>query len=387
MGEVIHFDFASANRILFGSGTILEIKASVAEHARVLLVQGPDSANAARIQALLEEKKCQVTGYVVRGEPTIASVNSAIGLARSGQLEWVIAVGGGSVMDTGKAVAAMATNPGEITDYLEVIGQGRALTNPSLPMVAVPTTAGTGSEVTRNAVIAAPEGKMKVSLRGTYLLPRIAIVDPELTLSLPPEITASTGMDALAQVLEPFVTRRANPFTDLFCREGLKRAARSLARAYRDGSDLRAREDMSYVSLLGGLALANAGLGAVHGFASPIGGMYPAPHGAVCARLLPGVVRVNVAALQKREPESEVLLRYAEAAQILTGDPTATVEKGSAWLENLLNELNIPSLRDYGITEHGVPEIVARSIAASSMKANPILLTEDELAGILKESL
>ncbi len=195
MGEVIHFDFASANRILFGSGTILEIKAVVAEHARIMLVQGPDSANAARIQALLEEKKCQETGYDEAGEPSVASVNRAIDIARTAQVEWVIGVGGGSVMDTGKAVAAMATNPGAITDYLEVIGKGRVLSAPSLPMAAVPTTSGTGSEVTRNAVIAAPEGKMKVSLRGTYLLPRIAIVDPELTLSLPPEITASTGMD------------------------------------------------------------------------------------------------------------------------------------------------------------------------------------------------
>ncbi len=194
-------------------------------------------------------------------------------------------------------------------------------------------------------------------------------------------------MDAVAQLLEPFVSRRANAFTDLFCREGLKRARRSLVKAYRDGNDLQAREDMSYASLLGGLALANAGLGAVHGFASPIGGMYPAPHGAVCARLLPAVVKANVAALKIREPGSGVLSRYKEAAQILTGEQNATVEKGIAWLENLLNQLNIPPLRDYGITENDVPEIVARSITASSMKANPIQLTEDELAGILRQSI
>ncbi len=192
---MIHFEFATANRILFGSGTILEIKQVIPENTRVMLVQGPDSANAARIQALLAEKKCQVTGFVVAREPSVESVNGGIAVARSAQVEWVIGVGGGSVMDTAKAVAAMLTNPGVITDYLEVIGKGRVFSAPSLPMAAVPTTAGPGSEVTRNAVIAAPEGKMKVSLRGTYLLPRIAIVDPELTLSLPPEITASTGMD------------------------------------------------------------------------------------------------------------------------------------------------------------------------------------------------
>ncbi len=194
-------------------------------------------------------------------------------------------------------------------------------------------------------------------------------------------------MDALAQVLEPFVSRRANAFTDLFCREGLKRARRSLIKAYHDGNDLEAREDMSYVSLLGGLALANAGLGAVHGFASPIGGMYPAPHGAICARLLPAVVKANVEALLAREPGSEVLARYQEAARLLTGEETARIERGIAWLENLLTELNISPLKNYGIYESDIPEIVAKAITASSMKANPIQLTEDELAAILRQSI
>ncbi len=192
---MIHFDFSTSGRILFGSGMVREIKNVMADHARVLLVQGPESANALRIKALLEEKNCQVTDFVVKGEPTVSMVEAATGQARAAQVEWVVAAGGGSVIDAGKAAAAMAANPGEITDYLEVVGKGRALSQPSLPLIALPTTAGTGSEVTRNAVIAAPEGKMKVSLRGTYLLPRLAIVDPELTLSLLPEVTASTGMD------------------------------------------------------------------------------------------------------------------------------------------------------------------------------------------------
>ncbi len=194
-------------------------------------------------------------------------------------------------------------------------------------------------------------------------------------------------MDALAQVLEPFVSRRANAFADLFCREGMKHAPRSLARAYHDGSDLEAREDMAYVSLMGGLALANAGLGAVHGFASPIGGMFPAPHGAVCARLLPAVVRANVEALRVREPGSEVLGRYQEAAQLLTGDGNAPVEKLVEWLERLLDELHIPPLRNYGISASDIPAIVEKSITASSMKANPIQLTVTELETILKASI
>jgi alcohol dehydrogenase class IV len=387
LDQVIHFDFSTAGRILFGNGTVREIKNVTPDHVRVLLVQGPESINAGRIKRLLEDKDCQITSFVVAGEPTVALIEAGTELARSGPVQWVISVGGGSVIDAGKAIAAMATNPGSITDYLEVIGKSWTLTNPSLPMAALPTTAGTGSEVTRNAVITAPEGKMKVSLRGASILPRVAIVDPELALSLPPAVTASTGMDALAQVLEPFVSRRANAFTDQFCREGLSRTRRSLTRAFHDGNDLAAREDMSFASLLGGLALANAGLGAVHGFASPIGGMFPAPHGAVCARLLPAVVRTNVEALRGREPESSVLSRYHEAAHILTGKEDAPIEEGIAWLENLVKELYIPPLSNYGISENDIPAIVAKSITASSMKTNPIQLTEFELEKILRQSI
>jgi len=383
----MHFDFATANRVLFGEGTIDELKRIVEDGRRIFLVQGPASTNAQRVRSILEEKRCEVRNFFVISEPAIDVVNFGIEMVRASPTDWVIAVGGGSVIDTGKAVASLAVNPGRIDDYLEVIGKGSTIKSPSLPMIAVPTTAGTGSEVTRNAVISVPEEKLKVSLRSPYLLPRVAIIDPELTLSLPPEVTASTGMDALAQVLEPFVSRRSNPMTDLFCRQGLALAARSLAEAYRNGKDRKAREGMCFVSLLGGFALANAGLGAVHGFASPIGAMFTAPHGAVCARLLPAVVRANVDALRKREPGSETLIRYAEVAYLLTGDETAPVEKGVEWLEHLLVELHIPALTTYGISENDIPLIVSNAAIASSMKANPIQLTEDELAEILTEAL
>jgi alcohol dehydrogenase class IV len=228
---------------------------------------------------------------------------------------------------------------------------------------------------------------VKVSLRSPLMLARAAIVDPELTYSLPPEVTASTGMDAFAQVIEPYVSRRANPLADLYCLEGIKRAARSLALVYQDGSDRAAREDMAFASLMGGLALANAGLGAVHGFAGPIGGMFGAPHGAVCAALLPPVVAVNARALAAREPENPALARYAEIARLALADPAATVASLSHLLEELRSALHIPGLRAYGIGAGDLDVLVEKSAPASSMKANPLALTQEEMREILELAL
>ena len=248
--------------------------------------------------------------FAVPGEPTVGLVQAAVQTARAAGCDCVIAIGGGSTLDTGKAAGALLANPGDLLDYLEVVGKNQPLLRPGLPVIAIPTTAGTGAEVTKNAVLGVPEQKFKVSLRGAYLLPRVALVDPELTFSLPPAVTASTGLDALTQVIEPYVSKRANPLVDLWCREGIARAGRSLRRAYSEGSDPAAREDMAYTSLLGGLSLANAGLGAVHGFASPLGGEFNAPHGAICAALLAPAMKVNVRALGERAPAHPALERY-----------------------------------------------------------------------------
>ena len=219
---------------------------------------------------------------------------------------------------------------------------------PSLPFIAVPTTAGTGSEVTRNAVLGSPEHGVKASLRSPLMLPALALVDPEMTFGLPPAITASTGLDALTQLIEPYVCNRANPLTDALCRDGLATVARSLVRACTRGRDTEARIGMSYASLLGGLALANAGLGVVHGFAAPIGGMFDAPHGAVCAALLPLGMAANIKALRERAPESGSLIRYGEIAGILTGNAQATPEDGAEWVRLLVRHLAVPPLRSYG---------------------------------------
>jgi alcohol dehydrogenase class IV len=279
------------------------------------------------------------------------------------------------------------TNTGNVLDYMEIIGEGLALTQASAPFIAVPTTAGTGAEVTRNAVLASPEHHVKVSLRSPLMLPRLALVDPELTYSLPPEITASTGLDALTQLIEPFVSARANPMTDAFCREGMRRAARSLRRAYHHGDDASAREDMSLASLFGGLALANAGLGAVHGFAGVIGGMFNAPHGAICARLLPHVMEINLRALEERRAESDALHRYDEIAQILTGDEKASALDGVTWVREMAEALHIPPLAACGMTQADWPAVIEKSAVASSMKGNPIQLTADEMGEILAKAL
>jgi alcohol dehydrogenase class IV len=298
-----------------------------------------------------------------------------------------VGFGGGSALDAAKAIAALLANGGDPLDYLEVIGRGKPLTQPSLPCIAIPTTAGTGAEVTRNAVLASVEHRVKVSLRSPHMLPRLALVDPELTYDLPPAVTASTGLDALTQLVEPFVSQRANPLTDALCREGMRRAARSLRRAYERGDDAAAREDMALASLFGGLALANAALGVVHGFAGPIGGMFPAPHGAVCARLLPYVMDANLRALRERSPTHEALNRYEEIAHILTGSAHATAADGVRWVQETGSALDIPPLAAYGMAADDVPVLVEKAAAASSTKGNPISLTPDEMREILARAL
>jgi alcohol dehydrogenase class IV len=241
--------------------------------------------------------------------------------------------------------------------------------------------------VTRNAVLRSPIHRAKASLRSVLMLPRVALVDPELTLDLPPTITASTGLDALTQLIEPYVCMRANPMTDAICVEGLRRAAGSLRKVFENGRFLSAREDMSLAGLFGGMALANAGLGAVHGLAGPVGGMFPAPHGAVCASLLQHVMTMNLRALRQREPANGALRRYQEVARLLTGNPNAEATDGVEWVRRLVADLNIPPLRTYGVTMAESVEICERATKASSMKANPIALTKNELAEILEAAV
>jgi alcohol dehydrogenase class IV len=384
----MRFDFATATRILFGPGTVREV-APLARvmGSRALVVTGQSAERASFLLSSLSAAGLSHSRFAIAGEPTIALVQDSVRQLRAEGADMVIAIGGGSVVDAGKAIAALATNPGETLDYLEVIGKARALDQSPLPFIAVPTTAGTGAEVTRNAVLASAEHRVKASLRSPLLLPKLAVVDPELTLGLPAALTATTGLDALTQLIEPFVSCRANPLTDGYCREGLARAAHGLRRACEHPSDLAAREDMALASLLSGLALANSGLGSVHGFAASIGGMFPAPHGAVCAALLPHAMEVNVRALRQRQPQSEALARYAEAARLVTAQANASADDGIAWVRSLCADLHIPPLRTYGITPADAAVLCDKAIQSSSMKGNPLPLTSEELRVVLERAL
>ena len=382
------FEFATATRIVFGAGAVNDAGAIAGDFGRrALVVTGRDLRRAERMLISLQSAGVSAVTFPVAGEPELTTVERGVKLARSERCELVIGFGGGSAIDAGKAIAAMLTNGGEPLDYVEIIGRGQTLAKPSAPFIAIPTTAGTGAEVTRNAVLASPEHKLKVSLRSPLMLAKVALVDPELTCDLPPALTAGTGLDALTQLIEPFVCNRANPMTDGLCVEGLRRAARSLRVAFSQGRDKDAREDMAVASLFGGLALANAGLGAVHGFAGPIGGGFSAPHGAICAALLPHVMAMNLRALRQRDPNGPALARYEEAAWWLTGDLKAKADDGVKWIRALVTDLKVPRLGSFGIQQTHIADLVVKAAKAGSMKTNPIVLTPGELAETLEQSL
>jgi len=382
------FEFSTAGRIVFGPGASERAPELVAGYGRrAFLVLGSRSDRFTPILNQLAARSVTWESCNIRGEPTTEVAQAAVESARRAQAQVVLALGGGSVLDTGKVVAAMLTNGGALSDYLEVVGKGQPLRNPAAPCIALPTTAGTGAEVTYNAVLGVPQQQVKVSIRSPLMLPRWAVVDPLLTPALPPEVTASTGLDALTQLIEAFVSNQANPLTDGICREGLCRAARSLQRAFEDGGNAAAREDMSLASLFSGMALANARLGAVHGFAGPLGGMTSAPHGVICGKLLPYVLQANVRALRDRAPDSPALARFDEVARLLTARTATRAADAVAWIETLCATLGLPGLRRYGLREEDFPAVVAKARNASSMKGNPVVLDDPELHHILRQAL
>jgi alcohol dehydrogenase class IV len=383
----MEFEFATATRIVFGPGKLRELGAiGKSLGNRALIVTGRSPERARRVGEVLSGEMVSHAVFHLPGEPTVHDVRQGVEFARGERCDLVIGIGGGSSLDAAKAIAALLRNPGDLIEYLEVVGHGKPLTQPSAPCVTIPTTAGTGAEVTRNAVLASPEHRFKVSLRSPLMLARVALVDPELSRDLPPSLTASTGLDALTQLIEPYVSVRANPLTDGFCIEGMRRVQRSLQRAYDHGQDVQAREEMALASLLSGLALANAALGAVHGFAAPLGGMSSAPHGALCAALLPRVMEVNIRALKERQPDANALRRYTQVAAVLTGNPAATAPDGVLWVRNLCRSLGVRGLGAFGVRAGDFAELIEKAAKASSMKGNPIVLTPAELLEILEGS-
>ncbi len=383
----MNFEFHTTTKIVFGTGSFSHLDDFLEGLGdRVFIVTGSSGRYSKELKEILFGKDFDCYFFPIAQEPTIEIVRKGVHFARKFQCNFVIGLGGGSVIDTAKAIAVLLTNEGDILDYLEVVGRGKKISRASLPCIAIPTTSGTGSEVTINSVIGVPEQKVKVSLRSQYLAPHLAIVDSELACSMTPEVTAFTGMDTLTQLIEPYTSKMFNPLIDPLCMEGIHRVARALLRAYHHGNDLTAREDMAFASLIGGLALANAKLGAVHGFAGPIGGIYYAPHGAICARLLPFVMEKNIYALSARGDDLGILDRYKVIDQILTHKEYAKALDGITWVKELIEGLNIPSLSKYGIREEDFPEIIEKASKASSMRGNPIELTKEEMGEILMEA-
>jgi alcohol dehydrogenase class IV len=383
----VQFDFATATEIAFGWGRVSELaKRARPLGTKALLVVGSNPARHELVRRQLELAGIACTPMSVVGEPTTNIVETGVSLAREAVADLVVAIGGGSVIDAAKAVAALVPCEGPLNDHLEVVGLGKPLLQPSLPLVAVPTTSGTGSEVTRNAVLKVPGQCVKVSLRGLTLLPRLALVDPELTVTVPRHVTASTGLDALTQVIEPYVSKARGPLTDSLCLEGVRRAARSIRQACTDGQHRRSREDLAITSLFGGLALANAKLGAVHGFAAALGGRFDAPHGAICARLLPEVMQTNLDVARDQHSE-DIITRFDTIATLLTDSVTASASDGIDWIRALVEELQVPLLKELGVRWADIEPLVNQASQASSMKGNPFELTEPQLTRILEQCL
>lgn len=376
------FELLSPTRVVFGSGSSVglgTLTGSLGQAALVVTGQQPR-----RSQSLLDglgSSGVSATLFAIGHEPTVADLREGASLAREAGCDIVVSIGGGSALDSGKAISALLTNEGDVMDYLEVVGRGRQLAGPPVPHIAVPTTAGTGSEATKNAVVLSEEHGVKVSMRSPLMVPTVALVDPDLTHSMPRSVTVSSGLDALTHLLESYVSRRANPLVDPYCEDGIVRAARSLRRAVAQGDDPDARSDMSLASLYGGIALANAGLGAVHGLVGVLGGRLHVPHGLGCGCLLAPVFEVNLAASQAAG--APVLHRYEQAARLLTGDPDATARDGVAWLVELAGSLDLPGLGDYGLEPDLYADICADAARSSSMKGNPVSLDVSDLEGIL----
>ncbi|MFP4474602.1 MAG: iron-containing alcohol dehydrogenase [Desulfatibacillaceae bacterium] len=382
------FEFATSNRIVFGPGAALELGAMVPPFGnRALVVTGANAGRHGPVIARLGERDYPYITFAVDGEPTTETVRDGVARAREAGCKVVVGIGGGSVLDAGKAIAALLANPGDVTDYLEVVGRGMPLAVPSAPYVAVPTTAGTGAEVTKNAVLRSPEHGIKVSMRSPAMLPSLAVVDPLLTVSMPPQLTVATGMDALTQLVEAYVSSQSNPMCDGLCREGIRRAACSLRLACEDGDDLSAREDMSLASLFGGIVLANTKLGAVHGLSAPLGGRWNVPHGAACARLLPFVMEANIENLMRQAPGSTALERYAEVASMLTGRSGVVPADGVVWARDLVESERVRPLSHYGIGMDDFPEIIEKANQSSSMAGNPVPLPDEALAEVLEKAL
>ena len=399
MPQFAPFSIARLPRIVFGSGSCSQLSAVVTSTGRrALIVTGAKAFRASarwnELTRSLAAADVSVESFSISGEPSPQMVDDAVAAFRSKKIEVVVGIGGGSVLDAAKAIAGLLPYGNSVMDHLEGVGPERPYTGPATPFVAVPTTAGTGSEATKNAVLSVQgENGFKKSFRDDALVAQVTVVDPELLETCPPDLIAANGMDAFTQLLESYVSSKANPFTDALALSGMAAVKEGFVAAWNGGTSRAAaqgRECMAYGSLLSGITLAQVGLGSVHGLASPLGAFYPIPHGVVCGTLVAAATEINIKALSMRTPDSPALTKYAQVGRLLADRPDADatlahrllVEQLSAWI----TQMKIPRLGRYGVREEGMAKIVANS-RGSSMKTNPIVLTDDEVASIVRARL
>ena len=392
------FSISRLPRIYYGSGRLNEVPALAAAYGRTtLLVTGKQSFCATpRWQSFtnsLESRSIRWLHFTVSGEPSPMLVDEAVNQFRGEAIDVVIAIGGGSVLDAAKAIAGLLPHGNSVMDHLEGVGRNIPFHGPSTPVIAVPTTAGTGSEATKNSVLSvAGRDGFKKSFRDECLIPEYAVIDPDLLASCPRELVAADGMDAFTQLLESYVSLKANPFIDALAWSGMLAVKEGLFAAW-EGSEPAAshgRGAMAYAALLSGITLAQVGLGSVHGLASPLGAYFPIPHGVVCGTLVAAATEINIKAMQEREPDNKALAKYAQVGRLLADNSEMDDATARSSLIALLGgwseKLQLPRINNYGITADDFPLIVANS-RGSSMQTNPIVLTDAEIHAILVQRL
>lgn len=393
------FTIGNLPRIVFGEGRIAELPTLIRDYGRrVLLVTGARSFRAGRhwepLQRELARKNIRVATIAIDDEPSPERVDAAVQAHRDERIEVVVGIGGGSVLDAAKAIAALLPYGNSVLDHLEDVGRGLPYPGNPLPLIAVPTTAGTGSEATKNAVLSVRgEAGYKKSFRHDSMVARVALVDPSLLEGCPRDYMAAQGMDAFTQLLESYVSKRANPFTDALAWSGLEAVVGGFFDAIEAREEERARQGraaMAYGAMISGITLAQVGLGSVHGLAQPLGSLFPIPHGVACGTVLAAATEVNVHALETREPEHPALEKYAAVGRLLSGQEIPNRRSACALLVETLEEwtdrLKLPRLITFGVREGDVSRIVAGS-RGNSMKTNPIELTDEEIAAIVRKRL
>lgn len=389
------FNLVVPSRIIFGVGKIHNLDKYILEYGdKVLLLCGNSSLKASgmfdKIINNFETDNISYEVHTVSDEPNVELIDSLVCEYKNKNVDLIVSIGGGSVIDTGKAVSAMLNEEGSIADYLEGVGS-KSPSGKKVPFIAVPTTSGTGSETTKNAVIKGQKGdvKFKKSIRHDNLVPNVALVDPVLTLGCSKKVTMQSGIDAFCQLLEGYICTNCNSFTDMLAEKGLRRMSESLLNAYNNGDDLDARTDVSYASLLSGICMANSGLTTIHGFASVIGGLYDdIPHGAVCASLLQGATIVNLQKIKDFEPNNPAAYKYAKLGAYLMGATyspdrhevffRAVVDTLKQWNE----KMDIPRLSDFGVDKDDFWKILDQA----KQRYNPVKLSASEMEQILDMS-